>query len=130
MKKEAKVPEAQKNIESNGVKKMITTPVELTKEELEFIKSSIEVKVVSAREGMGGNYKYPSSPYDKVVEALEELNKPKKGDRCACWDNDKEEYVVGRFVRKDNGNFPYIVDIHGALAQFKNCAKIKDDAKF
>jgi hypothetical protein len=57
-----------------------TISIDFTREELE--------KEINARE-------YYNLPDDKYKKALEQLDAPQIGDRCAFWDNDMTKYSVG-----------------------------------
>lgn len=60
----------------------------------------------------------------KEVKALiEEENKPKIGDICKFWDDDKSRFIVGKLEVVETGSYPYYV--HGTI--FKNCEKITNE---
>lgn len=61
----------------------------------------------------------------KEVKALiEEENKPKKGDICKFWDDDKSIFIVGKLIYvAETGIYRYY--IHGTA--FKNYMKITDE---
>lgn len=71
----------------------------------------------------------------KCEKALEQLNSPQIGDKCAFWDDDKECYCIAMLCDIKNGSiFPYYAgnpnDKNQYSWQFKNCARIKKEAEF
>lgn len=66
--------------------------------------------------------------YVLAKKALDQIDAPQIGDRCAFWDDNKNLYRIGvltemkgdyaSMYRKDNGTL------------WKNCAKIKKEAEF
>jgi len=60
---------------------------------------------------------------EEVQQQIEEENKPKIGDICKVWDNDKTTFLVGRLeCVAETEIYPYYV--YGVT--FKNCEKITD----
>lgn len=60
----------------------------------------------------------------RLKEAIEEENKPKIGDICKFWDNDKSIFIVGKLERVFKTRI-HRYHVHGI--PFKNCMKITDE---
>lgn len=62
---------------------------------------------------------------EEVKALIEEENKPKIGDICKFWDDDKSMFIVGKFERvAEIENYRYCV--FDGIA-FENCEKITDE---
>lgn len=59
---------------------------------------------------------------EEVKALIEEENEPKTGDICKFWDDDKNDFIIGKLEYADGTEvYPYEVR-HGSV--FKNCMKI------
>jgi len=65
----------------------------------------------------------------KMQDAFKKLKEPQIGDRCAFWDDDKNDYIIGvlDYIRIDFEH-KYTDGVYGG--NFRNCAKIKQEAIF
>lgn len=64
----------------------------------------------------------------EVKASIEEENKPKIGDICKFWDDDKSIFIVGKLESvKETELYPYCIHGVGFNIGFKNCEKITDE---
>lgn len=72
--------------------------------------------------------------FGKIEKALEQLDAPQIGDRCAFWDDDKSDYSIGTLgITLVNTSKKHECKKSDTLAiswWFKHCAKIKKEAEF
>lgn len=91
--------------------------IEFTHEEI-FYKGSDDSKY---------NGKLENSIKDKFKAALENTSFPQKDDRCAFWNDDKQNYIIAT-LKKITKDRKYVCDL--SKEEYDNCAKIIEDAVF